>query len=40
MENASLSTGEKLAVWEGVGVIGEVAKIKCKSAHHRLVMDS
>ncbi|OXG80619.1 RNA polymerase II transcription factor [Cryptococcus neoformans A2-102-5] len=28
VENASLSTGEKLAVWEGVGVIGEVAKIK------------
>lgn len=30
VENASLSIGEKLAIWEGIGVIGEVAKIKCK----------
>ncbi|WWC61897.1 uncharacterized protein I303_104483 [Kwoniella dejecticola CBS 10117] len=28
LENASLSLGEKLSLWDGVGVVGEIARIK------------
>lgn len=27
---ATMSSGDKMAVWEGVGVIGELARIKCE----------
>lgn len=30
VESASLSVGERMAVWEAVGVVGEVARIKCE----------
>lgn len=40
VENVSFSIGEKFVVWEGVGVIGEVVKIKCKSVYYCFVMDS
>ena len=30
VDNASLSLAERMQVWDGVGVIGELARIKCE----------
>lgn len=29
--NSSLSNGERMDVWEGLGVVGEVARVRCES---------
>jgi actin-related protein 9 len=31
VESASLSVLEKMAIWEGIGVVGELARVKCGS---------
>jgi actin-related protein 9 len=33
ISNATMSPGEKIAVWDGVVVVGELARIKCESFH-------
>lgn len=29
LEVATISIGERLGIWEGVGVTGEIARVKC-----------
>jgi len=36
MSNATMSPADKMAVWDGVVVVGETARIKCESSEHEL----
>lgn len=37
--NATMSPADKMAVWEGVVVVGELARIKCESALEACVVE-
>lgn len=36
IESSSLNSAERMAIWDGVGVIGEVARIRCEQIGKRI----